>query len=183
MNIKSGFTKDFILDMEVENMKKKIYEIVLAALATAIIFVATIMIKIPNGIDGYFNLGDGMILLFSPLLTPVGAIVASGVGSGLADIFGGYSHYFIYTLIIKGIEGLFVCKMYHKTRNKLIIYIIASVWMVFGYFLAKWMLKGNVIVAFSSVLGNVAQGVVGVIVASLLNKRISEIAEKHKVNK
>ncbi len=49
---------------------KKVKELVLAALGIALVFLATYLIKVPNGIQGYFNLGDGFILLFSSLLNP-----------------------------------------------------------------------------------------------------------------
>ena len=43
-------------------------EIVLTGLGIATVFVATMYIRIPNAISGYFNLGDGFILLFSSFL-------------------------------------------------------------------------------------------------------------------
>ena len=44
---------------------KQTYEIVLTGLGMALVFVATMFIKVPNALDGYFNLGDGFILLFA----------------------------------------------------------------------------------------------------------------------
>ena len=38
---------------------KQTYEIVLTGLGMALVFVATMFIKVPNALDGYFNLGDG----------------------------------------------------------------------------------------------------------------------------
>ena len=49
---------------------KQTYEIVLTGLGMALVFVATMFIKVPNALDGYFNLGDGFILSFASFLNP-----------------------------------------------------------------------------------------------------------------
>lgn len=43
----------------------QIYRMVITALGMALVFIATMFIQIPNALDGYFNLGDGFILLFA----------------------------------------------------------------------------------------------------------------------
>ena len=55
-----------------EYMKKGLTtkKMVLTGLGIAIVFIATLFIKIPNTLDGYFNLGDGFILLFASILNP-----------------------------------------------------------------------------------------------------------------
>lgn len=45
-------------------------DIVLTGLGIAVVFVATMFIKIPNALDGYFNLGDGFVLIFASILNP-----------------------------------------------------------------------------------------------------------------
>jgi uncharacterized membrane protein len=87
------------------SQRNSIQTIVLTSLAIAIIFVSTMFIKIPNAIDGYFNLGDGFVLLFAMILPPVPAFLAGAVGSALADLAGGYAYYFMATFIIKGLEA------------------------------------------------------------------------------
>ena len=52
--------------IEHQNLK----QIIFASLGIAIVFVATIFIRIPNTIHGYLNLGDGFILLFASILNP-----------------------------------------------------------------------------------------------------------------
>ena len=86
-------------------------QIVLYALGMAIVFVSTMFIKIPNGIDGYFNLGDGFILLFSSIVSPLGGFLIGGLGSALADVAGGYAYYFIPTLLIKGLRDISILEM------------------------------------------------------------------------
>ena len=87
---------------------KQTYEIVLTGLGMALVFVATMFIKIPNTLDGYFNLGDGFILLFASFLNPFERFLIGGLGSALADVAGGYGHYSFFTIIIKGLEGIVV---------------------------------------------------------------------------
>ena len=77
-------------------------DIVTAALGIALVFLATWLFKVPNGIQGYFNLGDGFLLLFASVLNPFLAFMVGGVGSALADLSGGYGMYAIFTLLIKG---------------------------------------------------------------------------------
>ena len=103
-------------------MKKKTLttqEIVLYALGMAVVFVATMYIKIPNALNGYFNLGDGFILLFASIVDPLGGFLIGGLGSALADVAGGYAYYFFPTLIIKGLEGFVVSYLlaHYSIRN------------------------------------------------------------------
>ena len=46
----------------------KVNDIVTAALGIALVFLATWLLKVPNGIQGYFNLGDGFLLLFASVM-------------------------------------------------------------------------------------------------------------------
>ena len=158
------------------NNQKRIYEIVLTGLGIALVFVATLFIKIPNAIDGYFNLGDGFILIFSSFLNPLLAFMVGGLGSALADVAGGYAYYFIPTLIIKGLEGMIVSYLMTSFRKELKInyklqilaYLSGSTIMVIGYFLAKWFMKGNVYVAMLGIPENIFQAAAGLIVAYIV---------------
>ena len=142
-------------------------QIVLYALGMAIVFVSTMFIKIPNGIDGYFNLGDGFILLFSSIVSPLGGFLIGGLGSALADVAGGYAYYFIPTLLIKGLEGCMVAYLFQKYGNKIkwIAYFLGCMIMVIGYFVAKWYLKGSMIIALSGIAENILQSGVGYVIA------------------
>ena len=93
-------------------------EIVLTALDMALVFVATMFIKIPNPLDGYFNLGDGFLMLFAGVLNPFCAFLVGGLGSALADVAGGYAYYFIWTLLIKGVEAFLISELFHQFGPK-----------------------------------------------------------------
>lgn len=156
-------------------------EIVLTGLGIAVVFVATMYIKIPNALNGYFNLGDGFILLFSSFLNPLPAFLVGGLGSALADLAGGYAYYFLPTLIIKGLEAIVVSILMKKYAKKAQIpaYILGAIIMVFGYFLAKWYLKGSMAIALTGIPENIFQSAVGVIIAFIAYPLVDKILNKN----
>ena len=80
---------------------------VLTGLMTALVLVMTFFIKVPVPYtSGYIHLGDSMIYLSVMILGPFYGAFASGVGSMLADLLGGYVHYAIPTLVIKSLMAL-----------------------------------------------------------------------------
>ena len=114
--------------------------LVVSALLSSFACVATMVIQIPNGIGGYFNLGDCIVLLAGWMLSPGYGFLAAGLGSALADLFSGYVTYAPATFIIKGTMALiafFVFKLMNKKAGKLPSYIIsgilAEIVMVLGW--------------------------------------------------
>ena len=141
-------------------------EIVLTGLGIATVFVATMYIRIPNAIGGYFNLGDGFILLFSSFLSPLPAFLVGGIGSSLADLIG-YPIYFVPTLIVKGLEAIIVSVLFKKFKEKAKVpaYLMGSIVMIVGYFITKAILKGSVAVALTGIPGNIFQAAAGFLIA------------------
>ncbi|NLM75619.1 MAG: ECF transporter S component [Clostridiaceae bacterium] len=91
---------------------------IFTGLMTALVFVLTFSIKIPVPYtSGYIHLGDSMIYLSVIILGPVSGAFASGVGSMLADIAGGYVHYALPTLIIKSLMA-FVTGIVLNSENR-----------------------------------------------------------------
>ena len=88
-------------------MKTKTQKTVLAAMLAALCCVATMIIKIPSPLKGYFNIGDSIVLLSGWLLTPFYGFFAAAVGSALADVFSGYVFYAPVTFVIKGVMAIF----------------------------------------------------------------------------
>lgn len=164
-------------------MEKKLSTkaIVLTGLGIAVVFVATMFIKIPNALDGYFNLGDGFILIFASILDPFLAFLVGGLGSALADVAGGYAYYFIPTLIIKGLEAIVVSVLIKKYGKKVQIpaYILGAVIMVLGYFLTKWYLKQSMAIALTGISENIFQSGVGIVIALICYPVISRIYSKN----
>ena len=89
---------------------KQLYNIVVAALFAAMIFVLTFFVKVPTGI-GYIHLGDLAIYLAASMLPTPYAIGAAAIGGGLSDFVGGYGIYVPVTMVIKALLALcFSCK-------------------------------------------------------------------------
>ena len=123
-------------------MKSSTQRIVFTALLTALVCVATMIIKIPLPSKGYINIGDAVVLLSGWLLSPLYGFLAAGIGSALADIFSGYIIYAPATFVIKGIMALLSCILFKKVFlnskkifSRIISGLIAEIVMVGGYFL------------------------------------------------
>lgn len=156
-------------------MKSK--TIVVYALMSALVTVATFAIRIPMvATDGYLNIGDGLILFCGVVFGPLAGFISGGIGSALADLIAGYAHWILPTLIIKGAEGALAGFLFWALKKVLpkkfisagIASLPAAIVMVVGYFFASWIMKGSAAVAFTSVPGNAAQGGVGIALALLL---------------
>ncbi len=146
-------------------------KIVLTALFMALIVVATMFIRIPLPL-GYVNLGDAFILLAVFILDPVCAVIAAGIGSALADLFG-YIAYAPGTLIIKTAMALiayFIYKLMFKLTKKAVIAeiiagIAGAVIMAFGYFFYEILFFETAAVAILNVPFNLLQGAAGIIIS------------------
>lgn len=150
-------------------MKTK--KLVYSSLISAIICIATMIIKIPvPATGGYVNFGDGIIILAGVILGPLYGGLASAIGSGLADILSGYMAYFIPTFIIKGLMGAYVGFALKKAsiKNVILAGIVAEIIMVSGYFIAEAFFMGYGLGALGSVFPNAMQGLFGIIVSTLL---------------
>lgn len=162
---------------------KKTKKLVFAGLFAALACVATIIIKIQLPGGGYFNLGDCIVITSGVVLGPFFGLLASGIGTALADIISGYAIYAPATFIIKGIMALVVGILYIKNK-KIIVSIasalIAEIIMVAGYFLYEFILTQSLSTAALGVPGNCLQGIVGIVSSVALialltkNKAISK---------
>lgn len=86
---------------------------------TAFVFITTSVIKIPIPFtNGYIHAGDTAIFLGGILLGPVHGAVAAGIGSAMADLLGGYAHWALPTLLIKGLMGFIVGYFSSEKRNQ-----------------------------------------------------------------
>jgi len=150
---------------------------------TALVTVGTMLIRIPNPMGGYFNVGDAVVFVCALTLNPAVSGFAGGVGSAIADMIG-FPLFVIPTLIVKGLEGLLASLISNRKSvfRDLLAVGIAGSEMVIGYFLVElypleWGLAG----ALAEVPGNIAQiligGLVGVPLAWVLRKRLPQLSE------
>jgi uncharacterized membrane protein len=166
-----GFTKK----------ENALVQISLISIMTALVTVGTLIIRIPNPMGGYFNVGDAMVFVCALTFNPILGGFAGGLGSAIADIIG-FPLFVIPTLVIKGLEG-FLASLVTDKKNvfrDVLAVVVAGSEMVIGYFLVElyplqWGLGG----ALAEVPGNIAQiaigGIVGVPIALVLRRRLPEI--------
>ncbi len=149
-------------------MNNKVKFLVLNGLMIALVCIATMVIQIPIPMtQGYVNIGDSIIFISSILFGPIIGMIAGGLGSALADILTGYSHWALFTLIIKGFEGYIVGIIVRKNTNLLkntLATLLGVFIMVIGYLFAGTFLQGSFIVSLSSIPSNLVQGVVSMLI-------------------
>ncbi|MBQ2833036.1 MAG: ECF transporter S component [Clostridia bacterium] len=164
------------------------FKIVVTALFAALICVATMLVQIPiPATGGYANLGDGVILICAFLLNPLYVVIAAGLGSFLADVLAGYMSYALGTLVIKAgvalIVSVLVRKICRSTTFKKIIAsliisgVVAEAFMILGYFIYEATFLGLGLGAAGAIVGNIGQGVVGVIVACVVTPAMTRSRE------
>ena len=155
--------------------KKLLYSLY-ASLFAALVFIATMIIKIPTLTGGYMNIGDGMVLLCGFILGPIWGALAAGIGSMLADLVG-YPIYAVATFLIKALMAFaayFIAKILKAIfkKNHFIAYgiagLAAEVIMVVGYFVFEAIFMSYGLGAVVSVIPNMIQGVVGIAVGTVL---------------
>jgi uncharacterized membrane protein len=149
------------------------------AVMSALVTVGTLIVRIPNPMGGYFNVGDVMIFVTALTFNPLIGGVAGGLGSAIADIIG-FPIFAIPTLVIKGLEGLLASLISDKKQvyRDVLAVVVAGTEMILGYFLVElwlWGIGG----ALAEVAANIAQiaigGLVGIPVALVLRRRLPEI--------
>lgn len=160
-------------------MNNKTKVMVVNALMIALVCIATMSIQIPTpGTNGYVNVGDSLIFISSILFGPITGMIAGGIGSALADVLSGYTHWALFTLIIKGLEG-YVVGMIIKNNSNLFKNIIAttigSIVMVFGYYICGGILEGSFIASLASIPPNIIQGIFSIILGVSLSYSLSKV--------
>ena len=151
------------------------------ALLTALVAAATMALKIPMpATQGYINLGDALIIAGSLLSGGRVGGLAGGLGSALADLYGGYPHWAPFTLVIKGGEGLLIGWLGSRLAGagwlrRTGVVGLGMAWMVLGYWVVELFLYGPG-PALLSLWGNILQGaaslVCGLPLAAALERRL-----------
>ena len=159
-------------------MNRRLQEMTRIGLGIAVVFCGTYFFIIPNQLGGYMNLGDGFILLFSSIVSPLGGFLIGGVGSAIADVVSGYGLYAPFTLVIKGLEGYLVAALIKKTYKKWMLYVVGCLIVIVGYFLVDWFLQGSFVVAITGIPTNIMQTLCGFMIAMCLHKLVIKQANR-----
>jgi uncharacterized membrane protein len=149
----------------------KIIKLVTAALMAAMTCVVTMIIKIPYGTGGgYIHPGDAFVLLSGIILGPIYGGFSAGIGSMLADLISGAPQYALATLVIKFLSALAAGYTYKKIRFIPVVFggIFGGIIVTFGYFIYERFLYGSFAAALVGVPFNIAQNIMGIVLASIL---------------
>lgn len=165
-------------------------QLVMAAMFAALTLIATFVIRIQTPAFGYIHLGDVFVLLGGIVMGPVLGAAAAGLGSALADLFGGYAIFAPGTLVTKFLTA-FVCALLYgklKKRGKMsqtvsliLAGLVGEAIMVAGYFLYNTLIicltgSGFTHASIASALTlsvaeipfNIVQGASGIILSAVL---------------
>jgi len=96
----------------------KVLLISYSALMTTLVFISTVIVSVYiQATAGFFNIGEFGVYLAALTGGPIVGAIAGGLGSALADIYLGYTHYAPITLVVKGLEGLVVGLLVERLRR------------------------------------------------------------------
>lgn len=147
----------------------------------ALTCIATMIFTFPiPATSGYFNFGDAIVMTAALTFGPIIGAIAGGLGSGLADLLGGWYNWVIFTTVIKGAEGYIVGTLAGdpetRTFNKTVVaWFVGAIVMVAGYFIVQTFMYGvgaaMVEVPFNFLQMAVA-GIVGVPVSIAVKDRL-----------
>jgi uncharacterized membrane protein len=134
--------------------KNRLRKLANTAIFTALVFVATIAIRITiPATGGYFNVGDGVIYVAALLYGPFVGALAGGIGSALVDALG-YVVFAPGTFIIKLVEGAIVGYVGRKIPPKkitLTLWRASSLFFGVGLGAATYYIGTN----YMGVIGNI----------------------------
>ena len=141
--------------------------IAFTAVMAALVCVTTLLIQIPiPATDGFFNVGDAMIMVAALTFGPVVGAIAGGLGSALADFVGGWYVWVLPTLVIKGTEGLLAGRIRQSGDSfaiMVVAWLVGGLAMVTGYFLVQIYLYGFSAAVIELPFNFVQMGIGGVI--------------------
>ena len=170
--------------------KKSLLKITYTAIFTAIILLATSVIKFSTGLgEGYIHLGDSFVYLTACVLPFPYCLVAGALGGALADILSGYAIWAVPTMIIKMLNVIpfaLVCRKYKSSKilskQTVLMAVVSGIVTIAGYFVAECFLY-SVASATLSLIGNTIQAVASGIIFVIIAKAVDKINLKSKISK
>lgn len=157
--------------MDTKSNVSKTKDLVLNGLLIALVFVATyfIQIRLPISVNGgLIHMGNVALFSIAIVFGPKRGAIAGAFGMGLFDILSGWLSWAPFTFIIRGIMGFIIGYFAFKGKKagKAVLYsivgiLIASIFMIGGYYLTEVILYGSWAAPLTSIAGNITQLVIG----------------------
>lgn len=156
--------------------QKRTQALVYIAMMTALVTAVTSIIKIPLP-QGYLNFGDIVVMMSAFVMPFRGALIAAGLGSALADLFGGFGVYAVFTLFIKMAEVVVIYKLIHLLdgKKRIIPFALAGLTMMFLYGLVDGLLVGNIAYVPISMLHNLPQAAISALAVTIMYPNIKNL--------
>ncbi|MCQ2422658.1 MAG: ECF transporter S component [Lachnospiraceae bacterium] len=158
-------------------MNSKVKSLSIGALMMAAVFVVTTYIQVPIPL-GYFNVGNSVIILFCLFFRHPYAIVASSLGSGLADLLT-YPVYTIPTVLIKAAFPLLFFFLLKKLKGRKLSVIIAAAVStlipLFGYTLTGAFLYGGLAAGIAQFPGLLLEYAANLVIIAALSEPVKRI--------
>jgi len=146
--------------------------IALTGIMIAVVAAFTLLIRIPVAASGgYVNLSDVAVFFAAFILGPIPALVAGGVGTGLADIVGGFPEFAWLSFIAHGLEGYLAGYIVMRgigARPMFLGWLVGGLAMVLCYFLGEALVLTGIGPALAEVPFNILQVIIGGVVGAAL---------------
>lgn len=172
----------------------KTVDIAHIGIMAAIVYIATRFMPIPVGSGAVFHIGDSMVYLAAILLGKKKGVIAAVLGMTIFDLTTPYFYWAPFTLIVKGgMAYLTAVIAYRKGYagenlfNNLFAFIIAGIWMIFGYLVSGLLvykiMSNEPLLALKDIIPNIGQVIVGIALALPLSLALVKYNKKHKLIK
>ena len=159
-----------------EKSRSNLHTITLTALFAALICGLTLFyIPLPAE-RGYIHFGDSLIYMAACFLPAPYAMLAGSIGGGLADFISGYPIWIIPTIIIKALITLPISSKTETilTKRNMLMLLLSGAISMTGYFLAEFLLFGNIGVSLYNILPSLIQSggsaMIFIMVGKILDK-------------
>jgi uncharacterized membrane protein len=119
--------------------------VVVVGVLAAVIAVMTFLVRVPVApTRGYIHLGDVGVYFSAFAFGSLIGFLASGLGTGIADVMGGYVHWAPFSFLIHGAQAVvtaYLARNGHWT-GAMLGWVAGTVVMVGGYYLAGGVMYG-----------------------------------------
>lgn len=151
---------------------RRVYDMIITSMLTALVFLATHSIKIMLPISfndgGLVHLGTGMLIIAALVFGKKKAAISGSVGMALFDLTSPWVAWAPFTFVIRAVMGYLMGAIaYSKGRNgesllwNIIAIVVSGIWMIAGYYMTSVILYGNWVAPIASIPGDALQIVIG----------------------